>query len=190
MHEYYGNFRNRKFSDLWEDASSFVANYKASGLYTNDNKISDANATALFYLLYSEYGNSVIASNDENQFTYQIFTTIFEYGPTWERRLKLQTDLRALTNDDITSGSKAIYNHAYHDETAPTTNTTEEMSYISEQNVTKYKKATLEGYALLEELLKTDVTREFISKFKRFFLQIVLPEKPLYYISDAEEEEI
>ena len=78
---YYGNFRNRKFTDIFGKVEDFSAEYKASPLYVTNNKISDASISVLYYLLYSNYGNSTIASDDENQFKFQLFTTIFEYGP-------------------------------------------------------------------------------------------------------------
>ncbi len=46
---------------------------------------------------------------------------------------------------------------------------------------TKNKRSKIEGYALVESLLKRDVTEEFLSKFKKLFRTIVEPELPLLY---------
>lgn len=189
MIELYGNYRNRKFSDLFESADEFLDAYKESGLYASNNKISDDSCKTLFYLLYSNYGNSTIASSDENQFKYQIFTTIYEYGPTWEKKIDIQNKVRGLTDPELIAGGHVIYNSALNPGTAPSTQSLEELTYINSQNTTNYKKSKIEAYSLLYQMLITDVTREFLNKFKRFFLQIVLPELPLWYGTEVNSEE-
>lgn len=189
MRSNYGSYRNFKFSDIWSRANDFLTDYKDSGLYDANNKISDGKVKELFYLLYARYGNSTIASSDFNQFKYQVFEIIFEYGPTWEKSLDIQNTLRNLSEDDLIAGGSAIYNHAYNPSTYPSTSTTEELDYINEQNVTKQTRTKILGYANLIELLKNDVTSRFLSHFKKLFLQIVQPDYPLYYYETEEEEE-
>lgn len=105
----------------------------------NSAKLEVADATTLYYLLYARYGNSSIANSDENQFKYKIFSTIYIGGATWAKKQEIQDKLRAMTEDEILAGTKAINNHAYNPQTAPTTDTVEELNYINEQNTTKYK---------------------------------------------------
>lgn len=180
----FGNFRTKKFSDIYEDVDSFLQDYENIGI---PNLISTTNATTLFYLLYARYGNSTIANFDLNQFKYKLFSIIWQYGPNWEKELSIQTNLRGLTEDEIREGSRAIYNKALNPNTAPTT---EELDYISEQNTTKYKKSKIEGYGLLMELLRRDVTEDFLKKFQKLFIVIVEPYKPLWYKEDEEEGEV
>lgn len=177
----YGNFRNRKFSDLWSKATDFLADYKDCGVYIESNKIEDSSVLTLFYLLYSEYGNSVIASSDEEQFKYQIFSTIFEYGPTWEKRLDIQSKIRHLTDAELQSGNKQIWNKALNPGVEPSTQALEELQYINVQNTSNVKRGKLDGLMAQYQILNTDVTKDFISKFKKYFLQIVIPELPLWY---------
>ena len=96
--------------------------------------------------------------------------------------------IRDLTADDIRLGSKAIYNQAMNPSTEPSTSTLDEITYINTQNTTNYKKSPLDGYALLLELLDTDVTKEFIDKFKVCFKVFVQPERPLIYVSEEDED--
>lgn len=182
----YGNFRQLKFKDIWETATEFTNEYKGSGLAPDNNKIKDASATTLFYLLYSNFADSVIASANIEQFKYQVWSTIFEFGPTWERRVEIQYELRKLTDDELAEGNKQIYNKALNPSTSPTTS---ELDYISEQTVAKMKRSKLDKYSTLYEILNTDVTSRFISKFKKLFLQIVQPELPLWYNTTLTEEE-
>ena len=40
----------------------------------------------------------------------------------------------------------------------------------------------------LMDALKDDVTKSFIDRFSELFLAIVVPNKPLWYVTDIEEE--
>lgn len=182
---YYGEFRTRTFSDIFGDVNEFTEGYNSSQI---PNKFKNTGTLlTLYYLLYSRYGNSHIASSDENQFKYALYSTTFMYGPTWEKRLEIQESLRALTEDDILRGGKAIYNHSFNPGTAPSTNTLEELTTINEQNTTNYKKSKLEGYSILLSLLETDVTEEFLSRFKKLFITVVAGDYPLLYVTEPEE---
>lgn len=179
----YGNFRTRTFTDIYSDFESFKTDYIDCDIPTT---LDDTALKTLYYLLYARYGNSNIASSDETQFKYKVFSTIFMYGPAWQKRLDIQKKLIDLGDDEILVGATAIYNSAYNPETAPNTQSTEELNYINQQNVTKYKKSKLEAYAVLEELIKTDVTEQFIGKFKKLFITIVEPELPLWYTTQGD----
>ena len=182
----YGNYRTRKFTDIWGEVDTFLQDYNNVGIPAT---ISETSATTLFYLLYAKYGNSNIASSDENQFKYKVFSTIFAYGPTWEKRLEIQKALREMDLEELRESSKAIYNHSFNPSTAPSTDTLDELLTIDDQNVTKHKRSRTDAYALLIGLLETDVTNEFIDKFKKLFLTIVEPELPLWYVTDLIAEE-
>lgn len=183
----YGNYRQVKFTDVYPDVATFLSDYTSNGIKTT---ISRESATTLYYLLYSRYGNSVIASSDTNRFKYDLFGTIFSYGPTWEKKLDIQEKLRNLTDDELFTGSTQIHNHAYNPGTAPSTNTLDELPAINEQNTSKYKKDKMSGYAMLVSLLDTDVTESFISKFKKLFITVVQPELPLWYATDIITDDI
>lgn len=140
-------------------------------------------------MLYARYGNNPIANYDEEQFKYKIFAVVFQYGPTWEKRLDVQKKLRDLTDDQLLEGATAIYNHAFNPSGAPTTQTTTELDYINDQNVNKHKRSPLDGYNMLLELLKTDVTGEFLNKFQKCFKQFVMPENQWIYVTPLPDED-
>lgn len=188
---YYGEYRTRTFADIFGDADTLVEAYNGfppSSSYAGG--LSQSEIETIYYLLYAKYGNSHIAYSDENQFKYALYSTIWQYGPTWKKRLDIQQSLRELradfTEDGIFSGGKAIYNHSYNPNTAPSTSTLEELLTINDQNTTNYKKSKMEGYAQLLSLLETDVTSEFIDKFKKLFIVITAPDYPLYYTTEVE----
>lgn len=181
----YGNYRQKTFAENYEDITAFMTDYKSIGI---PQTISDQSITALYYLLYSRYGNSTIASSDTTRFKYQLFATIWQYGPAWEKRLDIQKKLRELTEDEILAGSKQIYNHAQNPSTDPDIDTDMELQYINDQNVTKNKKGKLEGYALLWQILVSDVTEQFLNQFKKLFLKVVQPELPLWYVTEIEND--
>lgn len=177
----YGNYRTRKFSDIWPSLDAFLKDYQESAI---PQKLKTADATTLYYLLYARYGNSSIANSDENQFKYKVFSTIYIGGATWAKKQEIQDKLREMTEDEILAGSKAINNHAYNPQTAPTTDTVEELDYINEQNTTKYKKSKLDGYAMLWAILNDGVTEKFLREFRYHFLVVVEPQLPLWYVTN------
>lgn len=180
----YGNFRNPKFTDIYENVESFIEDYNNVGIKPNLTK--NETVETLYYLLYAAYGNSTIASSDVTRFKYQLFSTIFSYGPTWEGRLRIQSHLRALLDNptELFAGATQVNNQAYNPGTAPSTSSTDELAAINQQVVTKYKKDKMTGYATLMDLLATDVTTEFIKKFNKLFIKIVQPEEALWYIEE------
>ena len=181
----YGNYRTKKFTDFYPIAQDFFNDYHLCGI---PSTITDDSATTLFYLLYARYGNSHIINSDENQFKYKMFSIIFQYGPTWEKRLDIQNKLRNLTEDELMHGTKAIYNTANNPGTEPSTGSLEELPYINSQNTTGYKKSKMDAYANLLALLDTDVTEDFIKKFGKLFITILEPREPLWYGTEIGED--
>ena len=180
-------YNTKIFTDVWEDVNDFIYDYNQLPVSMKVMKQDLSSMTTLFYLLYSRYGNNPIANFDENQFKFKVFSIVFMYGPTWEKRLDIQTSLRALTEDDLLKGGKAIYNNAVNPGEAPTTSTLDELSYINQQNTTNYKKSKMDAYAQLWELLDNDVTSDFINKFKVCFKTVVFPEHPLLYVDEEDD---
>ena len=325
----YGNYRQYKFTDVYDNADDFVADYKDNGFPTT---IKDDSANVLFYLLYSRYVNNTIASSDLTRFKYKMFGTVWQYGPTWEKKLDIQKMLREYTEAQIlagegytsesdntvtstTSGQKSstldktgsgeknsttdsetnvttsgtnnttattdqdttsstttetsgtstssgtkLKNYADNPGTEPSTTAETPLPYLNSQEYEKTgttgtdtsastvtgsgtldctvtttgptsgtekdtvkgtvkdtysdtgkdtlaqndsgtrsdtgkdtlksskTKGKLEAYAMLWNMLKDDVTTEFISRFKPLFLTVVQPEEPLYYITEDSEE--
>ena len=177
-------YSTKIFTEIWEDDTSFKTDLAASpfaGAITADNQ------TKLFYLLYAKYGNSPIANRDINQFKYKVFSIIYQYGPTWEKKLSIQDSIRSLTEEDLRTGNKAIYNSALNPSTAPTTATTEEINYINSQNTTNYKRSKMDAYNMQWSLLDDSLTARFINRFSVCFKQFVAPERPLIFVDDDNE---
>lgn len=174
------------FTDVWDEATKFVKDYRASGIPTT---ISDANAMTLYYLLYARYGNTPISAMDEYQWKTRVFSIIFQYGPTWEKKLEIQQKVRALNINDLKKGPITIYNKALNPASAPSDQTLEEINYINEQNVSKVQKNDSQAYAEWMSLLEEDVTGYFLRKFDGCFKKIVRPEKTLEYVTEEDYEE-
>ena len=174
-------YNTQLFTDIYEKVEDFTADYNTIGL----GGITDINlVNKLFYLLYAKFGNSPIANLDENQFKYKLFSTIFMYGPAWEKRLDIQDQIRKLTPEDLLDGAKAIHNHAYNPETEPSTLSPEILNYINEQNTSQFKKSKMDAYGQLWSLISTDVTAEFLAKFNDCFKKFVMPADPLIYVTE------
>ena len=188
-------YDTKTFSQIWEEASDFKADYLDNGISptihygeTSGGVTYKDNITLLYYLLYASYGNSPIANFDETQFKYKVFSTIFQYGPTWEKRLDIQEKLRALSEADLLQGARQISNHAFNPSQDPSTSGLEELPYINEQNALNYKRNKLDAYGLLWDLLRVDVTKVFLDQFRKLFRQFVQP--MVTAISETEIEKI
>ena len=95
------------FTDVWSSAEDFKQEYSSSALA---NAITADSQDVLFYLLYAKYGNSPIANRDITQFKYKVYSIIYQYGPTWEKRLDIQKKLRELdeTSEQLRSNTLEI----------------------------------------------------------------------------------
>ena len=70
--------------------------------------------------------------------------------------------------------------------TQPGTGTDQELNFINNQNVTKHKKSKLEGLAMLSDLLKNDVTEQFLRRFDDFFKTIIYTGRTLLYETEID----
>ena len=180
-------YNTKLFTEVWEDEASFETDYNAqvSGLKV----VKATSLPIIYYLLYGKYGNSPIANTDEKQFKQKVMNVIFMYGPAWEKKLDVQSKLRALTDDELKAGATQFYNHASNPSEAPKANTETELSYLDAQNVTKHKRSLIEGYAMLWSLLENDVTEEFIAKFRYLFNIFVGPQRVYIYGTEEDEDD-
>lgn len=179
-----GEYCNPSFIEVFNSAESFLEGYHNCGIPTT---ITDESATTLFYLLYAKFGSTPIRSNDPNLFAYRVYQTIFQFGPTWEKRLDIQAELRklSLTDGELFQGSKQIYNHAMHDGSTPTTATLTELGYIDSQNTSNHRKSKTDGLAILDSLLEKDITADFLARFDKLFSKWLAPDSPTYYITEV-----
>lgn len=180
---YYGTYEQLSFSDVFESDDNFLDMWKDSAFYEQD-LLSDAVIKKICVLLYGRYGNEVVASSDTNRFISRVFSIIWQYGPSWNKRVEIQKKLRALTDAEIATGTQAVYNEALNPQMTPGTDTLASLEYINSQRTTNYKKSKMDGYTQLLQLIDTDVTEEFLSKFKPLFLKVVSPQRPLLYESE------
>jgi hypothetical protein len=189
---YYGSYRTRTFADIFPSSDAFTAELAKTpfAAVAADFRAADIPDTEedyrptleiVFALLYARFGNSHISFSDENQFRYNIFSTLYSYGPTWAKKTQIQKELRALDATTVREGAFAIYNSAMNPNTQPSTQTLTELPFINNQNTTRHKKGLMDGYALLISLLEDNITKDFTDKFKRFFIQIIAPDRPLLY---------
>lgn len=185
---YFGSYLTRTFSDIFEGkVENFMNEYKKSPFYTENEKLDDAHIELTFYLLYSRYGNSHTAGTDVNQFKFKLFSLMFMHGPAWVKKLEVQSILRNLTEEQLEAGSIQLYNHSMNPSTE-VIDPKEPLKTINAQNTAIHTRGKLEAYSNLLDLLKNDVSKQYIDKFSGLFLKIVEPQEPLWYITDKEGE--
>ena len=91
-------YNTKLFVDIYPDLASFLLDYNNVQF---PKILSNESINTVYYLLYARYGNNPIANLDENQFKYKLFSIVYMYGPTWEKRLNVQTTLRGLQLSDL-----------------------------------------------------------------------------------------
>ena len=141
----------------------------------------NGNMTTLYYLLWARYASSHIRSDYPQQWKMKVMMTVFEYGPTWSKRLEIQEKVRNMSDEEIQKGTIMTYNTAMNPDGAPTTDTWDTLKGINSQNKNLYQRGKLDSYAYIDQILKTDVTRDFIEKFKKFFDIMAAPGMKLDY---------
>lgn len=176
-------YNTKIFTEIYEDYAAFSADKTTYFPLKISNTSQKDNLEIVYYLLYAKYGNSPIANLDENQFKAKLWATIWQYGPAWEKRVDIQDELKALTSTDLLQGAKVVHNHAFNPSTEPSTATLEELTYINDQNTSNYKKSKMDAYGQLWSLITSDVTEEFMLKFKKLF-QSAVNLNPFLYESE------
>lgn len=193
IESYFQHFDNITFSDLWSTSEDFIQAYKDTGLPqtyvnsdgTNGTYVDDETLNLIWLLMVGRFADSTIKPyNTYGAFQIRFMSRIWQHAPAWKKELDIQNKLRSMSLNDgseIYEGSKAIYNTALNPGTQPTQ---EELNYINSQNTTKYKKSKLEGLAILTDLMKKDVTEEFLRRFDDFFKTIIYSGRTLLYEGD------
>lgn len=177
MYNLPNNYLTRTFTDIFPSIDTFLEECGNSKIEMPSTEI----LTKTYYLLYARYGNSTTSTLDENQWKYRLFSKIFQYAPSWVKRLELQEELRSLTMEQAREGTKAIHNHALNPGVEPSTSSLEELPYIDAQNTTSYKKSAAEGVAIVSSLLAEDVTEIYIRRFQDLFISIARPTYSVWF---------
>lgn len=192
MNSNFQTFDNITFSDLWPTQKDFINSYKEVGFpqtYEGGTYVSDDDLNLIWLLLIGRFADSTIKPyNTFGAFQVRFMSRVWQHAPAWKKNLDIQNKLRSLSLEDgseIYKGSSAIYNTAMNPNTQPGTDTDDELNFINSQNVTKYKKSKLEGLAILSDLLKNDVTEQFLRRFDDFFKTIIYSGRTLLYETEV-----
>ena len=169
-----------EFRDVFSSPDEFVSFYSA--IPTLESEVNSTFLNKLWFMLYAQYGSSPIVLDDIHQWKYLLLNKINAYAPTYIKKDEIQKALRALNLDDLREGYKNIFNHAINPSKAPSTDNTEELPYISDQNVNKSKKNKADAYATLWDILRTNIMEEFIRKFADCFSKVVPTSDRVFYI--------
>lgn len=177
----YGNFRTKTFADIFPTVDEFNLSATDNPLYLEEL---ENEYSTIYYLLYSQYGNSNIANSDEFQFKMRLFSLIYQYGPAYIAKRDIQKQIRGLSLEQVKEGTLSVYNHALNPGEIGAENSTESetiLNFINDQNTTRVKRSDVDALYLKYDMINNDQTNEFLKKFRKLFLTIVEPEIPLYY---------
>ena len=91
MMEMTPQYNTMTFCDIWDSYEKFNSDWTASIYY--QRVLDEVDRELVYYLLYSRYGNNPIANLDVNQWKMKVFSIMFQYGPTWQKRLNIQIQI-------------------------------------------------------------------------------------------------
>ena len=176
-------YDTKLFRQVWPTGERFEADYLSNPLHLQEV---DEYSQTIYYLLFANFGNSPIANLDEEQFKYRVYETIFNFAPTWKKRLEIQKKLRDLPDEELMRGGKSISNYSNNPNTAPSTSSTEELTFVQQQTTRGLKRGKVDAYANLLSLLDEDVTRDFIERFRPLFMTFVRPGERYIYPNEED----
>lgn len=145
--------------------------------------LTEEQLTTIYSLLYSYYGNDIVASSDINRFKFKLFSLIYQNGPVWAKKIQLRDNMIALTDDEIVQGDLNINNVSTNPSTIPETDSDVLLTTINQQVTNKHKKSKINAYSDYYNMLENDPTESFVKKFKNLFLIFVAPENSTMYSS-------
>jgi len=180
----YGLYRTNTFVEVFPNKQKFREYYEEVGLGGFQKEETLGN---LWTLLYARRGNDAVLSSDQQRFVYNLFSIVFKYGPDFEKKMELQKKIRSLTEEELSKGTTAIYNHADNPSTIPTSQDFEQLHKIDSQTATGYKKARVDSLMLQYDAMNTRYIEEFLRRFDNLFSPFPA-EIPLYYYIEGEQE--
>lgn len=173
----FDNALYQRFCDAFPSTQDFIDYYNNCGIEKTISETSLRNLYALLMARYSE--NHYYGTQD--LFKLSTMSVIFQYGPAWEARLEIQKKIRDLSEAEIQSGDVNIQNQAANPSTENTgSNVFDPLSYINNQNASTITRSKLAAYSLKYNQIVSDVTEEFLVKFKPLFRKIAA-NPALYY---------
>ena len=194
LHTDYGSSRTRSFSDIFPDFETFQSTWGQTSFSEQAVALNQdipegkgiSNLRLIYELLLGRYANSTIASSDESRFTLQCMSTIFQHAPAWIKRLEIQHTLHEmnLESDEFLHGAWQINNLAMNPSSDPSEDDYHTLKNLNQQTVNMQKRDKFKALAILDELLRTDITDDFLNKFKYLFRVMVSPQRPLFYESE------
>lgn len=181
-------FNTKLFSQIWQDATEFKEDYlNYETAIDNLNKVDNKYVILTWQLIASKFGSTPIRSDSPEQFKLAVFSIMASEAPTWARRLELQKSVRDLTEADLIAGDSTIANRAENPDSAPTTQTMDELTYINVQTTSKQKRSKVHAYALLDSLLQNDLCETYVHRFNSLFKRVYVPADYIYVTKEDED---
>lgn len=181
---------NKTFSEVWGDAvalSSEYLQYFGSGVMVT--LPSNFDWAVFYYLCVGRWGNTQIIVPDAQltRWKLRFFSIVFQFGPNWAKQMDLQNKLRNLSDDELLRGSLMVSTNALNPAEKPSGTFDSldmpKVDTIQQQATSQSRRSKMDAYATLAQLLRTDVTENFLIRFDSLFRSV------LYNQFEGPEEE-
>lgn len=131
----------------------------------------------VYNVLYGYYASRHITANEkgETQWKSRFLTAIGIFTPAYKRKLKIQKDLRTLSEDELRDTGKTVTNiSSYPGDVLETED--EQLKSVDNQQRTGVIKGKVDAYGQLNAILKDDVVSAYVNRFNKFFTSVAIEE--------------
>lgn len=175
LYDVLGLAQPNTIAESYEPSETFENTVASNTVLDLSTLLTPSSISVTYQILTSRYGESEITNNSTLKFVSKLLLVMYQYAPTWERKLGIQATLRSLSEDDLRVGSRIISTHAYNPSDVPEAPNVvdEEIVTVNDQNVNKNKKSKMDAYGMLWTLLTNDVTEDYIRRFKNLFRTVL-----------------
>ena len=166
--------KNTLFTDVFPTLETL--NSRKDELMPSIDDISSEEYVALI----GRYGSSHIRYAVVIQFECAFFTIMSEALERLRVKLRVNTRLRNLTEDEALGGEKVISNNATNPDTEPSTEDNEELPYINGQTVQKGTIGKVKGLYDWKHSVGGQAYNEFLDGFRSLFRVVLIEEETIY----------
>lgn len=134
-----------------------------------------------YYSLLGRYGSSTIRYTNPLQFKLAFLTVYKEAQERLRAKLKINTVLRNLSEQEALDGSEVITNAATNPDTSPETDDYDPLPYVNNQTRQKEKLSKVSGYYNWKHSVGGQAYNEFLDAFRMLFRVLLSSEEEIYY---------
>jgi hypothetical protein len=172
----------KAFLDIFKDADEFKTKIKSILNIMNYEYADNFDSEKLYILLLGRYGNAHINDTDEYLSLCKFASIIFNHYENLKLRVKYISRIRELEETgELADGGATINTMLSSPEVSGINPDDIIMPYTNNKNVYYKQMSNIERIKILYDSITDNLYINYIEKFKKCFLNIIVNTTPLYY---------